>query len=84
MLFNSKLNKKKEQEKLNLSQNNHKRDLEDSILILQKIKEFNNQQETGKGSILKNYTQRKQTINNMVDLSIESLQQKIMDIDAQA
>lgn len=82
MLFNSKLNKKREQEKLNLSQNNHKRDLEDSILILQKIKEFNNQQEIGKGSVLKNYTQRKQAINNMIDLSIESLQQKIMDIDA--
>ncbi|MFQ8988417.1 MAG: hypothetical protein ACLR6T_07015 [Intestinibacter sp.] len=81
MLFSSKINKKANLKKLNLLKNNHRRDLEDSILILQKIKEFNNQQGTGKGSILKNYTQRKQAINNMIDLSIESLQQKIMDID---
>ena len=38
---------------------NNKEDLEDFILILKQIQEINNQRTNGKGSVLKNYTYKK-------------------------
>ena len=58
---------------------NNKEDLEDFILILRQIQEINNQKTTGKGSVLKNYTYKKNGIENTTQLAIEKYAKKIKE-----
>lgn len=60
---------------------NNKEDLEDFILILRQIQEINNQKTYGKGSVLKNYTNKKNGIENATQLSIEKYTKKIEELD---
>ena len=60
---------------------NNKEDLEDFILILRQIQEINNQKTTGKGSVLKNYTCKKNGIENVAELAIEKYTKKIEELD---
>ena len=60
---------------------NNKEDLEDFILILRQIQEINNQKTTGKGSVLKNYTYKKNGIENTTQLAIEKYAKKIDELD---
>lgn len=60
---------------------NNKEDLEDFILILRQIQEINNQKTTGKGSVLKNYTYKKNGIENVAELAIEKYTKKIEELD---
>lgn len=60
---------------------NNKEDLEDFILILRQIQEINNQKTTGKGSVLKNYTYKKNGIENTTQLAIEKYAKKIEELD---
>lgn len=60
---------------------NNKEDLKDFILILKQIQEINNQKTTGKGCALKNYTYRKNGINNQIELAIEKYTKKIEELD---
>lgn len=59
----------------------NKQDLEDFILILKQIQDINNTKAKGKGSILKNYLQRKISIENATSLAIEKYNKKIEEID---
>ena len=61
---------------------NNKEDLEDFILILRQIQEINNQKTTGKGSVLKNYTYKKNGIENTTQLAIEKYTKKIEELDS--
>lgn len=61
---------------------NNKEDLEDFILILRQIQEINNQKTTGKGSVLKNYTYKKNGIENVAELAIEKYTKKIEELDS--
>jgi len=61
---------------------NNKEDLEDFILILRQIQEINNQKTTGKGSVLKNYTYKKNGIENTTQLAIEKYAKKIKELDS--
>lgn len=58
-----------------------KREIEDFILILKQIQEINNQKTTGKGSVLKNYTYKKNGIKNATGLAIEKYIKKIEELD---
>lgn len=60
---------------------NNKEDLEDFILILKQIQEINNQRTNGKGSVLKNYTYKKNGIENATQLAIEKYTKKIEELD---
>lgn len=60
---------------------NNKENLEDFILILRQIQEINNQKTTGKGSVLKNYTYKKNGIENTTQLAIEKYTKKIEELD---
>lgn len=60
---------------------NNKEDLEDFILILKQIQEINNQKTLGKGSVLKNYTNKKNGIENATQLAIEKYTKKIEELD---
>lgn len=60
---------------------NNKEYLEDFILILRQIQEINNQKTTGKGSVLKNYTYKKNGIENTTQLAIEKYTKKIEELD---
>lgn len=60
---------------------NNKEDLEDFIFILRQIQEINNQKTTGKGSVLKNYTYKKNGIENVAELAIEKYTKKIEELD---
>ncbi len=60
---------------------NNKEDLEDFILILKQIQEINDTKSYGKGSILKNYTNRKIAIENATGLAIEKYTKKIEELD---
>lgn len=60
---------------------NNKENLEDFILILRQIQEINNQKTTGKGSVLKNYTYKKNGIENTTQLAIEKYAKKIEELD---
>lgn len=60
---------------------NNKEDLEDFILILKQIQEINNQRTNGKGSVLKNYTYKKNGIENTTQLAIEKYTKKIEELD---
>ena len=60
---------------------NNKEDLEDFILILKQIQEINNQRTNGKGSVLKNYTYKKNGIENTTQLAIEKYAKKIEELD---
>jgi hypothetical protein len=71
--------KKKSNKKINKS--NNKQDLEDFILILKQIQEINNQKTIGKGSVLKNYTHKKNGIENSTELAIEKYTKKIEELD---
>ena len=61
---------------------NNKEDLEDFILILRQIQEINNQKTTGKGSVLKNYTYKKNGIEKTTQLAIEKYAKKIKELDS--
>ena len=61
---------------INNSKNN-KEDLEDFILILKQIQKINNTKAYGKGSVLKNYTNRKMAIENATRLAIEKYTKKM-------
>ncbi len=61
---------------------NNKENLEDFILILRQIQEINNQKTTGKGSVLKNYTYKKNGIENVAELAIEKYIKKIEELDS--
>lgn len=63
------------------SSTNNKEDIEDFILILKQIQEINNTKASGKGSVLKNYTQRKTAIENAINLAIEKYNKKIEELD---
>lgn len=71
--------KKKSNKKINKS--NNKQDLEDFILILKQIQEINNQKTIGKESVLKNYTHKKNGIENSTELAIEKYTKKIEELD---
>lgn len=60
---------------------NNKEDLEDFILILKQIQEINNTKSYGKGSVLKNYTNRKIAIENATGLAIKKYTKKIEELD---
>lgn len=60
---------------------NNKEDLEDFILILKQIQKINNQRTNGKGSVLKNYTYKKNGIENTTQLAIEKYTKKIEELD---
>ncbi len=60
---------------------NNKEDLEDFILILKQIQEINDTKAYGKGSVLKNYTNRKIAIENATGLAIEKYTKKIEELD---
>ena len=60
---------------------NNKEDLEDFILILKQIQEMNDTKAYGKGSVLKNYTNRKIAIENATGLAIEKYTKKIEELD---
>ena len=60
---------------------NNKEDLENFILILKQIQEINNQRTNGKGSVLKNYTYKKNGIENATQLAIEKYTKKIEELD---
>lgn len=60
---------------------NNKEDLEDFILILKQIQKINNQRTNGKGSVLKNYTYKKNGIENATQLAIEKYTKKIEELD---
>lgn len=60
---------------------NNKEDLEDFILILKQIQEINDTKAYGKGSVLKNYTNRKIAIENATGLAIEKYAKKIEELD---
>ena len=60
---------------------NNKGDLEDFILILKQIQEINDTKAYGKGSVLKNYTNRKIAIENATGLAIEKYTKKIEELD---
>ena len=60
---------------------NNKEDLEDFILILKQIQEINDTKAYGKGSVLKNYTNRKTAIENATGLAIEKYTKKIEELD---
>lgn len=84
--------KKNSNKKINKSLNNlanyinkatdNKEDLEDFILILRQIQKINNQKTTGKGSVLKNYTYKKNGIENVAELAIEKYIKKIEELDS--
>ena len=59
----------------------NKQDLEDFILILKQIQDINNAKAEGKGSVLKNYLQRKIAIENATSFAIEKYNKKIEEID---
>lgn len=59
------------------SSTNNKEDIEDFILILKQIQEISNTKTSGKGSVLKNYTQRKIAIENATNLAIEKYEKKL-------
>ena len=59
-----------------------KEEIEDFILILKQIQEINNQKTLGKGSVLKNYTYKKNGIENVVELAIEKYTKKIEELDS--
>ena len=85
-IFNKKSNKKinKSLDSLANSINkatNNKDDLKDFILILKQIQEINNQKTMGKGSVLKNYTYKKNGIENATELAIEKYTKKIEELD---
>lgn len=83
--------KKNSNKKINKTLNNlansinkatdNKEDLEDFILILRQIQKINNQKTTGKGSVLKNYTYKKNGIENTTQLAIEKYTKKIEELD---
>ena len=79
---NKKINKslKNLADSINKATDN-KEDLEDFILILRQIQEINNQKTTGKGSVLKNYTYKKNGIENVAELAIEKYTKKIEELD---
>ncbi len=54
---------------------------ESFIAILNQIQELNNTKEKGKGNFIKGFSQRKLSINNMIDLAKESYEQKIKELD---
>lgn len=56
---------------------NNKEDLEDFILILKQIQEINDTKAYGKGSVLKNYTNRKTAIENATGLAIEKYKKRL-------
>lgn len=60
---------------------NNKEDLEDFILILKQIQKINNQRTNGKGSVLKNYTYKKNGIENATQLAIKKYTKKIEELD---
>lgn len=66
---------------VNKTSTKHKEDLEDFILILKQIQEINNQKTLGKGSVLKNYTNKKNGIENATQLAIEKYTKKIEELD---
>lgn len=80
---NKKINKslKNLADSINKATDN-KEDLEDFILILRQIQEINNQKTTGKGSVLKNYTYKKNGIENTTQLAIEKYTKKIEELDS--
>lgn len=59
-----------------------KEEIEDFILILRQIQKINNQKTTGKGSVLKNYTYKKNGIENTTQLAIEKYTKKIEELDS--
>ena len=79
---NKKINKslKNLADSINKATDN-KEDLEDFILILRQIQKINNQKTTGKGSVLKNYTYKKNGIENTTQLAIEKYTKKIEELD---
>lgn len=85
-IFNKSSNKKINNSLNNLAKSinnstNNKEDLEDFILILKQIQEINNQKTTGKGSVLKNYTYKKNGIENATQLAIEKYTKKVEELD---
>lgn len=85
-IFNKKSNNQIGKQLNNLANSinkstNNKEDLEDFILILKQIQEINNQRTNGKGSVLKNYTYKKNGIENTTQLAIEKYTKKIEELD---
>lgn len=56
---------------------NNKEDIEDFILILKEIQKENDTE----GNVLKNYTRRKNAINNQINLAIEKYTKRIKELD---
>lgn len=73
-MFNRKINQiKKLTKAINNSTKNQKENINDFILILKNIQETNN--------AVMQWKRRQKTINNTIDLSIEKLNQKIVELD---
>lgn len=73
-MFNRKINQiKKLTKAINNSTKNQKENINDFILILKNIQETNN-------AVIQ-WKRRQKTINNIIDLSIEKLNQKIVELD---
>lgn len=79
-MFKSKKQTKSRDKLLDYLKNQNKENLEDFILILKQIQETNNMQTKGKGSFFKNYKEKQRLIDNIISLSIEKTQEKIMEL----
>lgn len=73
-MFNKKTKQiKKLTKAINNSTKNQKENINDFILVLKSIQETNNE--------AMQWKKRQKTINNTIDLSIEKLNQKIVELD---
>lgn len=79
-MFKFKKQDKSKNKILDYMRNQNKENLEDFILILKQIQETNNMQTKGKGSFFKDYKEKQRLIDNIVTLSIEKTQEKIMEL----
>lgn len=82
-MFKSKLKKENEKLKSIIEKNNKERraDNFNFSLILEQIQQFNNSTAGGKGAVLKGYKERKEAINDVIQLAKEKVDQKIVELD---
>lgn len=86
-MFNSKIKKENEVLKSTIEKlaREQRADNFNFALVLEKIQEINNSNPTGKGAVLKGYLEKKEGINDVIDLAKQKIDEKIekLDIDPQ-
>lgn len=82
-MFNSKLKRENEKLKSIIEKMNREQRAENFNfnLILEQIHNINNATEKGKGVVLKNYTQKKESINDVIELAKKQIEDKIVELD---